>query len=285
MIEKKIPLEEAHIYLLGLLVEFKRQCELAGVKYYATRGTLIGTVRHKGFIPWDDDVDMIIRREDYKKLLDSLEKNLPDGYCVISPENNKYYCQEFPKFCYKNKNGQASELCIDIFVYDKTDIKRRVFRAYQNATKIILYHTKRFKVTKELTGKSEKANHFFAQCVFRFLSSVMSFESINKKLFKTMTADDEKKCDYVTNWGSCYNYKKSTFKAEDVCGDSVLMPFEGIMINVPVGWKSYLETTYGKDVMQIPSEEKRYNNSNSMNGLEDVDLEKIKTEIEKARKN
>lgn len=283
MIEKNISFEKVHIYLLGLLTEFKRQCEIAGVKYYATRGTLIGTMRHKGFIPWDDDIDVVICRKDYKKLIESMKKNLPDGYCVVSPENNRHYFQEFPKLCYKNKDGNPSSLCVDIFIYDKTNIKRKLFRAYQNAAKQILYHTKRFKVIKAQTGKSATANHFLAQCVFRLLSGIMSFEAIDKMLLRIMTADSRKNCEYVTNWGSCYNYKISTFKAEDVCGESFEMPFEGIMINVPVGWKTYLETTYGKDVMSVPPKEKRYNNSNTDSGLENVDFEKLKRKIEKAK--
>lgn len=283
MIEKSISLEEAHVYLLGLLVEFKRQCEIAGVKYYATRGTLIGTMRHKGFIPWDDDIDVAICRKDCKKLLESMEKNLPEGYCVVSPENSRYYFQEFPKLCYKNRDGKISDLCVDIFIYDKTDINRKLFRAYQNVAKQLLYHIKRFKSIKAQTGKSATANHFLAQCAFRLLSEIMSFETINKKLFRLMTADDKKDCRYVTNWGSCYNYKISTFKEDDVCNESFEMPFEGIMINVPKGFKTYLETTYGKDVMELPLEEKRYNNSNTMNGLEDVDFEELKNTIKKAR--
>ena len=276
MNEENVSLQKVHTLLLGLLFRFEKLCKAGGIDYYATGGTLLGAVRHGGFIPWDDDIDVIIRREDYQKLLSFFEKNMPEGYCLVSPKNNRCYYQEYPKFCYQNKSGKASEICIDIFVYDKTDINKKFGRSFQNAAKKFLYHVKRFKAKKELTGKSECAKSMLVTLAFRFFSSVMSFDFINRSLFKIMTKDQNKNRAYVTNWGSCYNYKKSTFKSADVCEKGFKMPFENLSIVVPSGWKNYLEITYGEDYMTLPPKEKRVFHGVNLCGTEDADFEKIK---------
>ena len=268
--------KKVHALLLNLLFRFQQLCEKGQIDYYATGGTLLGAVRHGGFIPWDDDIDVIIRREDYERLLSFFEKNMPRGYCLVSPEKNRCYYQEYPKFCYLDENGEASEICVDIFVFDKTDIKRKFKRKIQNALKKFFYHVKRFKAKKELTGKSASAKRAAVTFIFRFLSSVMPFGFINRCLFKIMTADKNKKSGYVTNWGSCYSFEKSTFKSADVCEKSFKMPFECLEINVPTGWKTYLEITYGKDYMTIPPKEKRVFHGVDLRGTKNVNDEEIK---------
>lgn len=70
---------------LEVLNEIVRVCEKYGLTWYMAFGSLLGTVRHQGFIPWDDDIDIILKREDYMQLLNVLPGELPSGYIVRSP--------------------------------------------------------------------------------------------------------------------------------------------------------------------------------------------------------
>ena len=62
-------LQQCQREALEILLEFQRVCTKLGLKYYLTAGTLLGAVRHKGFIPWDDDIDVVMPREDYDRLV------------------------------------------------------------------------------------------------------------------------------------------------------------------------------------------------------------------------
>lgn len=66
---RKLDINEVHQLLLEVMVEFHNFCEAHNIKYYMIGGTLLGAVRHKGFIPWDDDMDVGMLREDYEKFL------------------------------------------------------------------------------------------------------------------------------------------------------------------------------------------------------------------------
>lgn len=84
--------------LESLLGVFKNFCDLHELKYYVAYGTLIGAARHKGFIPWDDDVDVFMPRADYQKLQE-LRKTLPPNYELLDFISTKDYYLYFAKFC------------------------------------------------------------------------------------------------------------------------------------------------------------------------------------------
>ena len=78
--------------LLTILDEIDRVCKKNQIKYYAFAGTLLGAVRHQGFIPWDDDIDLLMMRQDYERFLLCCEKELSDNYSLQTTLNeNGYY--------------------------------------------------------------------------------------------------------------------------------------------------------------------------------------------------
>ena len=76
--KQPVPLSKAQLTILNIFKEIKPFLENNGIPYYLLGGSLLGAVRHKGFIPWDDDIDIGIVRDDYERFLESVSRNLPD---------------------------------------------------------------------------------------------------------------------------------------------------------------------------------------------------------------
>ena len=79
---KKITVRQFQMVLLSMLKDFDKVCKKNHLDYILFSGTVLGAVRHQGFIPWDDDLDVAIHRDQYQKLLTALQKDLPDKYVV-----------------------------------------------------------------------------------------------------------------------------------------------------------------------------------------------------------
>ena len=99
-----------------VLAEIIRICEKYDITYYADYGTLLGAIRHNGFIPWDDDIDICLKRNDYMKLLQILPKELPKNYNI----NN----------CYTNINNDLH--WTTIFNYRSVPIPNEIQRQFFN---------------------------------------------------------------------------------------------------------------------------------------------------------
>ena len=80
---------------LMILKDFVKICEENDIEYYLIFGTQIGAIRHQGFIPWDDDIDIMIFREDYERFLKVMEEHTNDKYTIFDPRYNHEYCFEF----------------------------------------------------------------------------------------------------------------------------------------------------------------------------------------------
>ena len=87
---------------LDLLYEYQRVCEKYGLKYWACDGTLLGAVRHKGFIPWDDDIDVIMFRKEFDKLNEILKYELDEKYNFINVLNEETYHYTWARLTLKN---------------------------------------------------------------------------------------------------------------------------------------------------------------------------------------
>ena len=94
---KELSLQEIKQVELEILKEFNSFCEENNIRYFLAFGTLLGAIRYKGFIPWDDDVDVLVPRDDYNRLLKQFQNN--EKYCLYAFERDKKYSFPFAKLC------------------------------------------------------------------------------------------------------------------------------------------------------------------------------------------
>ena len=101
-------------------------CVRNDIRYFAAYGTMLGAVRHKGFIPWDDDIDICMTRDDYEKLCEVMAKETGDYY-ILSEDTSKYYYFYFSRFCSRTATLKLKGIIdfeglgpfVDIFILDK----------------------------------------------------------------------------------------------------------------------------------------------------------------------
>lgn len=150
MAENQSPeLRAVHEASLDILREIDRLCRKHGIKYRLDSGSLLGAVRHKGFIPWDDDIDLVFRRAEFRKFCLAAEQELSERFQLILPNEyrgGKAFYDFVPRVIYKNSRrhsddslqefyeGKLNHLWVDIFILDslpKDAIGSRIHRLKQ----------------------------------------------------------------------------------------------------------------------------------------------------------
>lgn len=266
---------EAKIYLLYMLRKLYNITESYNIPIYASGGTCLGMVRHKGMIPWDDDIDLMIFRKDYQRFVEACQKELTAPFVLRTRENDPYFYQEFAKICLVDDDGNYTDLSIDVFELDETNPERRAFREVQNKMKNYLYFLKMYKVSR--LGYGCYSPESFGKKVVLTLGSVLPLKTIDSLLYKTLTAE-KTEGDYVVNWGAAYSYKKATYP-KLAFGIPQKMPFENTYVWAAEHPEMILERLYGKDYMTPPSPEKQTDHGVRSFRCSKLNLEEIKQEV------
>lgn len=264
-----VSLKSIQLKILDVLKEFQRVCKKYNLQYYAIGGTCIGAVRHNGFIPWDDDIDVVMPYDDYVRFIEIAEKELENNYSLIGPDNCRHYISSYIKlhnqnttfieFNYRKYPDRYTGVYIDIFPIfglPNNKIKQRIleFRCQiQNRLNILM----RFPFNDK---KSLKRKTFWLLCTpLRWILPINYFVEKQRKMlsvYSIKTADKVIFC-----WRSIPNKKKQNewykniFFAEDF-RESIEKPFEDITISVPIGYDRYLRMEFG-DYMELPPMEER----------------------------
>ncbi len=258
--EHLLSLEEIHQRELAMLKLFDGFCKKHGLRYYMAGGTLLGAVRHAGFIPWDDDIDLLMPRPDYDQLQKLVrEQPFLPLYEFHSPELNNLYdpfCKIFDLTTRVDKDFIKDPydryLWIDIFPMDGLpEDKDEVERIYKKVLR--LRRLLKFMKAKEGTGSSRLRALIkpvlkpFALLLLGKKRTVQRIEHIAKKYpFEGSR--------YVG--GVVFGYGPQERMVREQYVQEIPMQFEDCISVAPGSWDAYLRALFG-DYMQLPPEDQR----------------------------
>lgn len=241
---------------LEILEEVDRVCQKHGIVYYADAGTFLGAVRHQGFIPWDDDMDICMLREDYNRFIAIAQSELPDGYILRNIHTDDTYEELFtrvlnsrhinfqPDFLRKY-HGCPYGMGIDVFVMDylpaDPDERNSFHAVLQLIAKIvenvILGHLQGEQLAAQLHALEDMLHvkiDASRPCVHELLL-------LEEKLFSMYPADEADEITMMPEWvkQDAYRWKRCWYD------HTKRVPFENTTVPVPVMHDAVLWKKYG----------------------------------------
>lgn len=257
--EKKI-IQEIHRLQIGMIRQLHEVCMENGIRYTVLCGSLLGAVRHKGFIPWDDDMDIALLRDDYEKLLRVLKEKPIAGCFLQDHSTDPHYCQPYAKLLkedtvyverFQEKCKCRNGIFIDIFPLDQIEApgKRTVeFRRILS----------RF-VTFAVWHKENC--HMERQGMKKAINGIAAVMSILPKrtllgIQRSLVVRPHPEWTYAASmFSSNYHTGKLYFHTSDF-DNLIQLPFEDTVVNAPANWEENLTRLY-KNYKQLPPEDKR----------------------------
>lgn len=255
---KRIDLIEYKELIKEMLNDFHLLCMKNQLKYFVAYGTLIGAVRHNGFIPWDDDVDVCMPREDYEKLIKIMDEH-NEKYYMLTPFNSRYYFNNFSRFCSRKGKLDLKGVVyidnlgpfIDVIPLDRVpdnQLERSVYykrvREYFESIRYSLPS----RYYRELSWKGRVKMHMNIP------------KKIINKYFVGLEKLKEQREKYITQYNSentgilCGSFDRQSDKLlifENEIEQLVVHKFEDINILIPAEYDAILTRTYG-DYMKYP---------------------------------
>ncbi len=257
---KKISHEECQDVMMKILDEVVRICDKNGFRYSLAYGTLIGAVRHKGFIPWDDDIDIYLMRKDYDKLLSILKDPNSDTAKWISviDDTCKGYYYSFAKVVDNRTEVRMDRhvgnhgLWIDIFPLDnmpKSDFGAKSFIMFCSFLRVVA-----LSLDTNFSSKTLSFGALLYKGFFNAITTVFGKKRFCRFMEWVFRLYKDKESDKVANLFTSYKFK-GIFDKEKLTS-LVPYPFETGKYMGFENYDYYLSRLYG-DYMKLPPEEKR----------------------------
>ena len=274
---------------LKILGTVDEACEALGVSYFADSGTLLGAVREKGMIPWDNDIDIAMTRRDFDILEENFEKVFPKGYVMVGNRGTTADLHPYigmPRIMNSLSVNLSNEwlsenygcpfpLGIDISILDELPDDPSLRDTIFGLSQLIL-----FTISSETISPGDEDNQVKLDAVEKLTGKkidrkkdiLLQLETLYEDIVKTILPSEAK--NYVLWSNCCYHnaldrvWSKSLFKKKRV-------PFETGNIIIPEGYEDILVTYYGRDYMTPPK------NKESDHGFLDLYVKGLKSYLAK----
>ena len=256
---KEISFEESKLIMLDTLKSIDKCCRENGINYSLAWGSMIGAIRHHGFVPWDDDIDLMMSRKDYNRFLEVY--NDP-RFKIYTPSKDKNCIQLLTKVYRKDTvaffnfypKKSFFGLWISIFPYDNApdeDLKKwelvRTRLLFLYHSKVALYSNRRslFRRCARNTSKF----------ILKLLLIPVSSFYLAKKTEKHLSKYNHQKTKNISIWDTD-NYTHYLYFPSELFEEYEDVDFDGVTCKIIKGYDKFLRLFYG-DYMQLPPEEKR----------------------------
>jgi len=265
---KQDELDKVHAAEVCILKEIERICEKHQINYFACYGTLLGTIRHQGFIPWDDDLDIAMLRDDYVRFMEIAPNELDERFFLQTQETDDGYHLPFAKVRMNDTlflepdvktRKMHHGLYVDIFPFDNIcdDIEKRK-TILRNVRVVRFIATARELAEPQIVGNSFV--HVCGRVVWRTLHVVMGILHVSRKwlwkkfetLAQSMNGEETKEATLM------FSMPENSMIEKDKIFPIIKMPYENTYINVPSNYEEYLRLQYG-DYMKLPKKSDRIN--------------------------
>lgn len=252
---KSIDVEELRSIQMQMMDSIDNFCAKRGLRYFLMYGSLIGAVRHQGYIPWDDDIDIIMPRPDYDVFVNEY---YDENYSVVNREKDKKWKLLYSKVCddrtvMLEDNGLRCGVYVDVFPLDGlSSDEKKAYAHFRYVMQLKLLLRLHLFAPRMRLGKDT----FMAALVAKLIHSFVPYGILYKRFYKAIRKFDFENSCYIGDL--CAGAMNQVFEAKEY-SEYMKGCFEGHQYRLPVGYDSILRKIYG-DYMILPPKSDRVSN-------------------------